>query len=110
MIFMSDYEGAFDAYIDHFVGVGGHHRAVVPISSRVAECPKTRWLYEQADPPRFRVGWKRLIRTHQLAASIWYSAYPHLSCNDILANTRIRDGLFSERLSPEGARAWARKL
>ncbi|MHB9005540.1 MAG: hypothetical protein ACYDC1_01265 [Limisphaerales bacterium] len=110
LIFMSDYEGAFDRYIDHFVGVGGHSRAVVPISSRLEGCPKTRWLYLQEDPPRFRRRWRNLIRLHQLKAIVWYSAYPFLSANEILANARLWDGLWAERLDEEDARAWARLL
>ncbi|WP_145168256.1 hypothetical protein [Planctomycetes bacterium Pla133] len=110
MIFMSDYEGSFDAYIDHFVGIGGNHRAVVPISSRLAGCPKTRWLYLQDDPPSFRPGWKQLIRTYQTDASVWYSAYPDLTCNDVLNHAAIRDGLFADELSDQEARAWARRI
>lgn len=110
MIFMSDYEGSFDAYIDHFVGIGGNHRAVVPISSRLRECPKTRWLYLQADPPRFRTGWKRMIRAHQTQASVWYSAYPDLTCNDVLNNAAIRAGLFADALTDGEARAFLRRL
>ena len=110
MIFMSDYEGSFDRYIDHFVGVGGHTRAVVPISSRLEGCPKTRWLYHQEDPPVFRRRWKNLIRLHQLKATVWFCAYPFLSANDILNNARICAGLWAEHLTEQEAREWARRL
>ncbi len=110
MVFMSDYEGSFDAYIDHFVGIGGNHRAVVPISSRLAGCPPTRWLYLQADPPSFRPGWKRMIRTYQSEASVWYSAYPDLTCNDVLNNHAIREGLFADALTEAEAEAWVRRI
>lgn len=110
MVFMSDYEGSFDLYIDHFVGIGGHHRAVVPISSRLEGCPKTRWLYLQEKPPEFRRRWKDLIRLHQLKAAVWYCAYPFLSANDILANARVCAGLFAESLSEDEAREWLRLL
>ena len=110
MIFMSDYAGSFDAYVDHFVGIGGNHRAVVPISSRLEGCPKTNWLYIQKNPPVFRKQWKLLIRSHQARASLWYSAYPGLTTNDILANSALRSGLYQERMTEEEASQWLRLL
>ncbi|MDQ3289237.1 MAG: hypothetical protein M3Q42_13485 [Pseudomonadota bacterium] len=110
MIFMSDYEGSFDAYIDHFIGVGGHTRAVVPISSRVEGCPKTRWLFWAADIVSFRQRWREMVRSYQLQASVRYVAYPLLSANDIIAHREIRDGLFAARLSPQALERWARRI
>lgn len=110
MIFMSDYEGSFDAYINHFVGVGGHTRAVIPISSRVHGCPKTRWLYFPEDTVTFRQRWRAMARSYQLQASVRYVAYPHLSANDILHHRRIRDGLFADHLSPAALEEWARGI
>jgi hypothetical protein len=40
MIFMSDYDGILHRYLDDFIGIGS--RAVVPICSNFAGCPKTR--------------------------------------------------------------------
>ena len=108
MIFMSDYDGSLHRYLDDFIGVGS--RAVVPISSNFAGCPKTRWLFEQEDPDTFDGRWRGLIRRYQLEASVWYSAYPLLTVRDVRTNTEIRDGLFAEELSAEDARKWARKF
>ncbi|MFO7567862.1 MAG: hypothetical protein R6X02_34800 [Enhygromyxa sp.] len=110
MVFMSDYQGSFDGYVDHFVGVGGHTRAVVPISSRVHGCPKTRWLYWPVDPVSFRTRWRAMARSYQRQASVRYIAYPDLSANDILRHREIRDGLFADRLAPEQLQTWARKI
>ena len=110
MIFMSDYEGSFDAYINHFIGVGGHTRAVIPISSRVQGCPKTRWLYWAVDIVSFRQRWRDMARSYQLQASVRYVAYPLLSANDILAHREIRDGLFAAHLSPQALERWARRI
>ena len=110
MIFMSDYEGSFDAYMNHFIGVGGHTRAVVPISSRVWGCPPTRWLFWPADVVSFRRRWREMARSYQLQASVRYVAYPDLSANDIIAHRAIRSGLFAARLRPDALLAWARKI
>ena len=110
MVFMSDYQGSFDGYIEHFIGVGGRTRAVVPISSRLEGCPETRWLYNKVDPPAFRQGWRQLIRAHQRQAAIRYVAYEGLSANDIIQNRRIRQGLFADRLSAAEEDAWPRLI
>lgn len=99
MIFMSDYEGSFDAYVNHFIGVGGHTRAVIPISSRVHGCPKTRWLYFPENVVGFRRGWRQMARSYQLQAGVRYVAYGALSANDILSHRIIREGLFAESLT-----------
>jgi len=110
MVFMSDYSGSFDAYIDHFIGVGGNTRAVVPISSRVFGCPQTRWLYFPKDTASFRTRWRAMVRSYQLQAGVRYVAYPDLSANDILSHQRMRAGLFAENLSAEALEDWVRRI
>ncbi|MFP4283782.1 MAG: hypothetical protein ACLFU2_14265 [Opitutales bacterium] len=110
MIFMSDYEGSFDAYIDHFIGIGGKTRAVIPISSRVLGCPPTRWLYWPVEEVSFRRRWREMARSYQLQASVRYVAYPDLSANDILNHSVIRERLFAESLSPEELKDWAARI
>ncbi len=110
MVFMSDYSGSFDAYIDHFIGVGGNTRAVVPISSRTLGCPKTRWLYHPEDAVSFRQRWRAMVRSYQLQASARYVAYPTLSANDILSHQAIRAGLFAEQLSASALEDWAKRI
>ncbi len=110
MIFMSDYEGSFDAYIDHFIGIGGKTRAVIPISSRVLGCPPTRWLYWPVEGVSFPRRWREMARSYQLQASVRYVAYPDLSANDILNHSVIRERLFAESLSPEELKDWAARI
>jgi hypothetical protein len=110
MIFMSDYEGSFDAYIKHFVGVGGHTRAVIPISSRVWGCPPTRWLYFPVDTVEFRRRWREMARSYQLQASVRYVAYEGQSANDILNHRAIREGLYAEGCEPDELLAWSRRI
>jgi hypothetical protein len=108
MLFMSEYDGGLARYLDDFVGVG--HRAVLPISSNLDGCPKTRWLFWQDDPSTFDARWRGLIRRYQLETPVWYSAYPRLTVREILANARIRQGLFATSLSEHDAREWVRRL
>jgi hypothetical protein len=108
MLFLSDYDGSLNRYLDDFIGIGS--RAVVPISSSLAGCPPTRWLFGQADPATFDGRWRGMIRRYQLEEVLWYSAYPDLAVGEILANARIRAGLVAEELSEDEARAWLRLL
>lgn len=105
MLFMSDYDGSLDRYLMDFTGVGS--RAVIPISSSVAGCPKTRWLYGKDDPATFDPRLVNLLRTYQLETSVWYNAYPFLNVRDVLVNAAIREGLFAESMAEENARRWA---
>jgi hypothetical protein len=110
MVFMSDYEGSFDAYMNHFIGVGGHSRAVIPISSRAWGSPKTRWLYLPRDPVAYPRLWQEFARRNQLPAAVRYVAYPTLSANDILNNRIVRNGLFADRLDADELADWARRI
>jgi hypothetical protein len=89
MLFMSDYDGSLDRYLLDFTGVGS--RAVIPISSNVKGCPKTRWLYGKDDPTTFGPRLQNLLRTYQLETSVWYNAYssrPMMSSRSSSAVTR----------------------
>ena len=108
MVFMTDYEGGLSRYLGDFLDVGS--RAVIPISSNCAGCPKTRWLYQKQDPVRFGGRWIGMIRQHQLDAAVWYNAYAILTPREIRANAKLRDGLFADILSEVDARRWARMI
>ncbi|HUL54854.1 MAG TPA: hypothetical protein VLT83_15740, partial [Opitutaceae bacterium] len=108
MLFLSDYDGSLNRYLDDFIGAGS--RAVVPISSNLAGCPPTRWLFGQADPATFDARWRGMIRRYQLAELLWYNAYPDLAVSEILANARIRAGLVADALSEDEARLWTQSL
>jgi hypothetical protein len=108
MAFLSDYDGGLDRYLGDFLGVGSH--AVVPISSNLAHCPKTRWLFGREDPERFASGWRAMIRAGQLETSIWYGAYRDTSVREILANRKLRDTLFASDMDERAARRWLRSL
>ncbi|MEO1417185.1 MAG: hypothetical protein AAFW00_18010 [Bacteroidota bacterium] len=107
MIFMSDYDGGLDRYLDDFLGVG--QRAVVAISSSIHGCPPTR-LFKPANMSIFRTRWRMLIRRHQYIDALWYSAYPDLEVDQIMNHHFVRQGLFADHLSTEELTSWLRKL
>ena len=107
MIFMSDYDGGLDRYLDDFLGVG--QRAVVAISSSVHGCPPTK-LFKPANISDFRGRWRLLIRRHQYLDAFWYSAYPDLEVDQIMNHHLIREGLFAKTLSQQELETWLRKF
>jgi hypothetical protein len=108
MLFMTDYDGGLSRYLDEFIGAGSD--AVIPISSNLRGCPKTRWLFHHDDPATFGTRWRALVRRYQVVASVWYNAYPGLMVTEVRANANLRDGLFATALPAEEAAAWARSL
>lgn len=108
MLFMSDYDGSLDRYLMDFLGVGSS--AVIPISSNVIGCPKTRWLFHPDNPGEFGPRWRTMIRAYQLETPVWYTAYPNLTVRDILANSVICDGLCAEEMSEADAARWTARL
>lgn len=108
MVFLSDYDGGLDRYLGDFIGVGSH--AVVPISSNLAHCPKTRWLFGREDSERFASDWGAMIRAGQLETSIWYGAYRDTSVREILANRNLREALFDRDMDERAARRLLRNL
>jgi hypothetical protein len=67
--------------------------------------PATRWLlFGGAHDEQ---GFKRFLRTRQVPAQVWYSAYDDLSTGNIANNAAIRAGLArAEVLSRAEAEAW----
>jgi hypothetical protein len=108
MLFLSDYDGGIDGYLDDFLNIGG--RAVIAITSNLEGCPKVKWLFLKEKREDFNRFWKLMIRKYQLRTAVWYQAYPSLPVKEILENASIRDGLFSETLSKNEAQEWTRRI
>ena len=108
LLFMSDYDGGLNRYLDDFLGFGS--RAVIPFTSNLVDCPKTRWLYQIENADDFAPRWKGMIRRYQLFTAVRYHAYPDMTVQEILDNAAFRNELFAEGLSPEAAARWARRL
>lgn len=108
MLFMSDYDGSLGRYLDDFLGIG--RRAVLPFTSNLAGCPRTRWLFRMQDRTDFGPRWKRMIRRYQIETAVWYSAYPKLTVEEILNNAAQREELFADDLTRDQVCRWLRRL
>src|SRR5262245_40478841 len=53
--------------------------------------------------------YKRFLPTRQVATSVWYSAYPHLTTKNIANNEAIRLGL-SQTMSDDETRLWLKRF
>lgn len=101
VLFFSNYDGSWEAYLGDFVD-----HAAIGLS---AVWSNTKWfpkayalvLKGAAQESSF----KQWTRTFQVENQIWYSAYPHLTVQNILDNARIREGAIGT-MTEERARAW----
>ena len=103
LIFASSYDGSLESYMDEFIDkVAWGLNAVF---SNGQGYPATRWLlFGGAHDEQ---GFKRFLRTRQVPAQVWYSAYDDLSTGNIANNAAIRAGLArAEVLSRAEAEAW----
>jgi hypothetical protein len=104
LLFLSNYDGAFGAYLDDFHSVPG----VTAVWSNTVGFPRSSFLiFDGAlDEQRF----KAFARRDQLPSHYWYSAYPNLSVQDIDAATRLREDLGRRLAAPKGlvGRLWRR--
>ena len=105
MLFLSDYDGSWDLYLDDFLTVGA--TAVVPIWTNLKGCPTTCFLFWPK--PGFGTIFRPFIRHHQTPNQVWYSAYDTLSVANILRFGHIRNGLFDE-LDWQEEQEWLQQL
>ncbi|MDP2317648.1 MAG: hypothetical protein Q8P41_32480 [Pseudomonadota bacterium] len=106
MLFLSDYDGSWERYLGDFLTSGSV--AVVPIWTHLQGCAPTRYAFETT--PGFGRRFLAMTRHDQVPVQVWYSAFPKLSLSNMLANARLREGLYAEQLSPDDARAWLQEL
>ncbi len=106
IIFMSNYDGSLESYMDDFINKVGFGLNV--IFSNGVGFPRTDWLIHRGcwDERKF----KEHLRRHQLPNQVWYKAYPGLTAVDLERNTRIRQGLMSASLTDQEASAWVALL
>jgi hypothetical protein len=89
LIFVSNYESTWDAYLDDFINHAG--KGLTSIWSNSQNFPRTRPIFREgaaAERP-----FKQWTRAHQVDTAVWYSAYPGLSLREINQNSAIRRGL-----------------
>lgn len=101
-IFMSNYDGSLEAYMDDFINRVGFGLNLA-FNAGVGY-PRTRWLALDGcnDERKF----KEFLRRHQLPSQVWYKAYPELTAVDLERNRLLRDGLETPELDDQQAREW----
>jgi len=102
ILFLSNYDGSLESYMDDFINKVGFGLNVV--FSNGIGYPRTNWLV--CDGCKDERKFKEYLRRHQLPTEVWYAAYPQLTAVDLERNARIRDGIESSSMSEEQAREW----
>jgi deferrochelatase/peroxidase EfeB/uncharacterized membrane protein len=89
VLFMSNYGGSWESYLEDFITKA--HEGLTAIWSNTVGFPKTENLFQlgATDGDRF----KRFARHSMVPTRFWYSAYPHLTTDNIRSNANIRAGL-----------------
>jgi len=106
IIFLSNYDGSLESYMDDFINKVGFGLNLV--FSNGIGYPRASWLIlgGSRDERKF----KEYLRRHQIPTQVWYKAYPGLTAADLERNLRIRKGLDAQELSEEEAREWVALL
>jgi hypothetical protein len=106
VIFLSNYDGSLESYMDDFINRVGFGLNVV--FSNGIGYPRARWLILDGchDERKF----KEYLRRHQMPTQVWYKAYPGLTAADLERNVRIREGVESASLTERDARDWVALL
>jgi hypothetical protein len=102
MIFLSNYDGSVESYMDDFINKVGFGLNLA--FGNGIGYPRTRWLVLDgcSDERKF----KEFLRRHQLPTQVWYKAYPGLTAVDLERNARIRHCLASAAMSERQCREW----
>ncbi len=101
MTFVSNYDGAVEAYNDDFISeIWWGLNAVF---GSAVSYPRTHWLIFGG--AKYEQPFKYTLRDHQVPVPAWYTAYPELSADNIENNARIRVGLLGD-MSPGEAERW----
>jgi hypothetical protein len=106
VIFLSNYDGSLESYMDDFINKVGFGLNVV--FSNGIGYPSTDWLICRGchDERKF----KEYLRRHQMPTQVWYKAYPGLTANDLERNVRVREGFDTAALSGRAADEWVALL
>lgn len=106
IIFLSNYDGSLESYMDDFINKVGFGLNVV--FSNGIGYPRTNWLLLNgcSDERKF----KEYLRRHQIPTQVWYKAYPGLTAVDLERNVRIRQGVESSSMRDDEAAKWVALL
>jgi len=106
MIFLSNYDGSVDSYMDDFINKTGF--GLNAVFGGGLGYPTTNWLVKDGSADERK--YKEYLRRHTIPTQVWYKAYPGLTAIDLDRNTRIRQGLNCAKLSAQEAREWVALL
>jgi hypothetical protein len=106
ILFMSNYDGSHESYMDDFINKVAWGLNLV-FSNGVAY-PTTRWLVK-GGAEREHI-YKYTLRRHQLPSEVWYKAYPGLTAYDLSRNSKIRAGVEQYPKNDETLREWLHLL
>lgn len=101
VLFFSNYDGSWEAYLGDFVDKASIYLSAVWSNTKWFPKSYALVLKGAAQESAF----KQWTRTFQVENQIWYSAYPHLTVQNVLDNARIREGAVGT-MTEEEARAW----
>jgi len=106
ILFLSNYDGSLESYMDDFINKVGFGLNVV--FSNGIGYPRANWLVFDGckDERKF----KEYLRRHQLPTQVWYAAYRGLTAVDLERNGRIRQGIERWSMSEPEARDWVSLL
>jgi len=90
VLFISNYDGDLESYMDDFINKVGWGLNLV--FSNGVGWPETRWLIKGGAEHEQR--FKHYLRRHQYVTAVWYKAYPDLTAVELERNSLIREGLF----------------
>jgi hypothetical protein len=102
ILFLSNYDGSLESYMDDFINKVGFGLNVV--FSNGIGYPRTNWLI--CDGCKDERKFKEYLRRHQLPTEVWYAAYRDLTAVDLERNGRIRHGIELSTMSEAHAREW----
>ena len=103
LLFFSNFDGSWESYLGDFVDKA--FKGLTSIWSNTVGFPRTIGL--RGGGALDEQPFKALARASQDVTHFWYSAYKHLTVQDINNNSRLRQGLYSD-LDDEQACAWLR--
>jgi hypothetical protein len=102
MLFISNYDGTLEAYMDDFVNKVGWGLNIM--FSNGLGYPRTEWVVEGGAKQEQK--FKYYVRRHQMPTAVWYKAYPGLTIFDLARNSLLRAGLEQEHMSEAETAEW----
>ena len=104
VIFISNYDGSLESYMDDFINKVGFGLNVV--FSNGIGYPRTDWLLLKGS--KDEQTFKNYLRRHQMPTQVWYNAFPGLTALDKRRNALIREGLEKPSMPVTEIQEWLR--